>query len=127
MLYGAIVRGASGPGRARSMSRDLGFVDDGVFKVPSLPVRAKSAAVSKGVAKGKSRALSEDVFADASARDVQADPLGGKAGKGKAKRKGTADDEDEAEVENEGTGELEKANRSVRTAFITQYGENWTD
>jgi hypothetical protein len=104
MLYGAAVRSASGPGRSRGTDLDLdfGFGDgtrDGVFKIPVVPMRAKS------VGKGKGRVQVVEPEADVFGPDD--------TGVRGAKRKGRWKDEGEEEREAE-VGEVEKANRVVR-------------
>ncbi|KIM82410.1 hypothetical protein PILCRDRAFT_461480 [Piloderma croceum F 1598] len=102
MLYGAAVRGASGPGRAASLS-PLPSPNDGdaVFKVPSIPVRSKSKINGKGktreMERGRGGAGEEEV------EEEEADVFGGMK-KGRW-RVGGGEDGD-------GVGEVEKSNRA---------------
>jgi hypothetical protein len=88
MLYGAAVRGASGPGRIASPSPDDG---EGVFKVPSIPIRSKTKINGKGKTREKDGEEEEE---------EEQDVFNGT-------KKGRWRIED-------GVGEIEKSNRAVR-------------
>ena len=88
MLYGAAVRGASGPGRISSPSPDDG---EGVFKIPSIPIRSKTKINGKGKTREKDGEEQEE---------EEQDVFNGT-------KKGRWRIED-------GVGEIEKSNRAVR-------------
>lgn len=108
MLYGSAILSASGPGRVLGRS---GSVNDGVFKVPALPIKGK---MSKG--KDRSASVDEDVFGVGDNEDSSSAVglFGNKTKATKNKGKGKEDAEDgEMGLESE-AGEVEKANRAVR-------------
>lgn len=114
-MLGTAIRLASGPGRARSLL-NIEAGDD-VFKIPDVPARVASRAKAKSAAalslnghekgKGKQKESGED----------DDDVFGSKSAKAKGKRRSTEDDLGVGDVEVIGheVGEIEKANRAVRS------------
>ncbi|KZP13032.1 hypothetical protein FIBSPDRAFT_1049732 [Athelia psychrophila] len=122
VMLGAAVRGASGPGRSRSLLNieEGDGAGNAVFKIPDVPVRSRSRATlepaivlsldapEKGKAKDSAEE-DEDVFGTKAAVNVKET---GRSAKAKGKRRSSEDDLGDVERAGQDVGEIEKANRA---------------